>query len=56
MTGFEQVSALTTIQHIFTSYGEIEEIDQEENTVKMMGPYDPAEPLSGLIKQLEKGK
>ena len=44
------------LQHIFSNYKVIERIDLEENTVKMMGPYDPAEPLARLIKQLEKGK
>ena len=34
----------------------IDEIDLEENSVKMMGPYDPAEPLARLIQQLEKGR
>ena len=44
------------IQHILTIYGVIDEINLEENTVKMMGPYNPAEPLAQLIKQLEKGR
>ena len=39
----------TMIQHLLSSYGEIGEIDLEENAVKMMGPYDPAEPLDWLI-------
>ena len=44
------------LQHIFSRYGVIDKIDLEENAVKMMGPYDPAEPLFQLIKQLEKGR
>ena len=48
LTGFEQVSELSIIQHIFTSYGVIDKIDHKENLVKMMGPYDPAEPLARL--------
>ena len=54
-TGFGQVSTLTMLQHLFASYGLIGEIDLEESAVKMMGPYNPAEPLSQLIEQLEKG-
>ena len=54
-TGFGKVYALTMLQHLFASYGVIGEINLEENAVKMMGPYNPAEPLSQLIKQLEKG-
>ena len=44
LTGFGQVSALTMMQHLFSRYGAIDEIDLGENAVKMMGPYDPAEP------------
>ena len=43
------------IQHIFTRYRVIDKIDLKENAVKMMGPYDLAEPLSRLIKLLVKG-
>ena len=56
LTGFVQVSALTMIQHLFTSYGEIDEINLEENVVKMMDPYDPAEPLALFIEQVERGR
>ena len=46
LTGFRQVYALTMLQHIFARYRAIGKIDLKENTVKMMGPYDPAEPLA----------
>ena len=55
LTWFEQVSALAMIQHLLSSHGVINKIDLEENAVKMMGPYNPAEPLARLIEQLEKG-
>ena len=42
LTGFEQVSVLTMLYSLFASYGAIDEINLEENAVKMMGPYDPA--------------
>ena len=44
------------LQHLFSSYGAVDEIDFEENIVKMMGPYDPTEPLARLIDQLEMGR
>ena len=44
------------LQHLFASYGAIDEIYLEENSVKMMGPYDPAKTLARLIEQLEKGR
>ena len=55
LTGFEQVSILAMLQHMFTSYGAIDEIDLEENAVKMMETYEPEEPLAQMIKELEKG-
>ena len=55
LTGFGQVSALIMLKHLFSSYGAIGKINLEENAVKMMGPYDPNEPLAQIIKQLEKG-
>ena len=55
LTGFGQVSALIVLQHLLYRYGAIDGINLEENAVKTMGPSDPAEPLSQLINQLEKG-
>ena len=40
--------------HLFRSYGEIDDINLEENDVKMMGPYNPAEPLACLLEHLDK--
>ena len=36
LTGFGQVSAPTMLQHLFSVYGMIDEIDLEENSVKIM--------------------
>ena len=54
MTGIGHVSTLTMLQHFLSRYGAIGKIDLEENSVKMMGTYDPTEPLDLLIEQLEK--
>ena len=56
LTVFGQVSALTTLHNILTSYGAIDEINLEENAVKMMRPYDPTETLARLIEKLVKGE
>ena len=48
--------ALTMLKHLLSIYWAIDEINLEENAVKMMGPYDPAESLARLIEQLEKGR
>ena len=41
ITGSGQVSALTMLQHLFSSYGEIDDINLKGNVVKIMKPYDP---------------
>ena len=46
LTGFGQAPALIMLQNLFARYGAIDEIDLKENAVKMMGTYDPAEPLA----------
>ena len=51
-TGFVQVTALQMIQNLFNSYGAIDKINLEENAVKIMGPYDPVEPLACSIDHL----
>ena len=49
LTGFIQVSALTMLQNLCSSYGVIDEINLEENAVNMMGPYNPTEPIAWVI-------
>ena len=44
------------LQHLFRLYREIDEIYLKENAVKMLGPYEPAEPLTCLIDKIEKGQ
>ena len=56
LTGFIQATALQMLQNLFSPYGEIDEMNLEENAVKMMGLYKPVEPFSCLIDQLEKGR
>ena len=46
LTRFRQVSTLTMLQHIFSIYGAIYEINHKENKVKMIWPYNPDEPLT----------
>ena len=49
LTGLGQLSALTMLQYIFSRYGVIDKIDLEVETVKMIGLYNPAEPLAQII-------
>ena len=46
---------LNMLQHMLSYYKVIYKINLEGNTVKMMGPYYPSEPLTCLINQLKKG-
>jgi len=56
LTGFNQVTALQMIHHLYVTYGEIDEVDIDENLVAMMKPYDPELTLATLTNQLEKGR
>ena len=47
-TGFRSPDA----HQLFTSYGEIDEVDLEENAAKMIGSYELMEHLACLIEQL----
>ena len=39
------------LQHLFSSYMDIDKIDLKENTIYMVGLYNPVENLSHLIDQ-----
>lgn len=56
LIGFEGVSLLAMLAHLYDTYGDIDDKDIEENNIKMMKQYDPSQPLSVLIKQLEDGR
>ena len=49
LTGFGTFMALDTNNCLFRDYRAIDKIDLEENLVKMIRPYKPAEPLAQLI-------
>ena len=49
---FGQVTTTQMLQHLLYSYGAIEKIDLEDNALKVMGSYDPADLLARLIDQL----
>ena len=44
LTGYVQVSALTMLQHLFLSYGKIDEINLEEMSSILWGPTTPQNP------------
>ena len=55
LTSFGQFTALNMMDHLFSYYEEIDNINLEENDVKMMGTYNPEEPLACFIEHLAKG-
>jgi hypothetical protein len=56
LTGFNQVTALQMVTHLYTTYGYIDEVDIEDNLVAMMKLYDPEKPLATLTSQVEDGR
>eukprot|EP00978_Attheya_sp_CCMP212_P005239 scaffold11617_cov53-Attheya_sp.AAC.6 len=56
LTGFNQVTALQLIAHIYATYGDIDKVDIEDNKVTMMKAYNPEKTLATLISQLEEGR
>eukprot|EP00978_Attheya_sp_CCMP212_P008919 scaffold21039_cov30-Attheya_sp.AAC.2 len=56
LTGFNQVTALQMVMHLYSTYGDIDKVDIEDNLVTMMKPYDPETPLATLTSQLEDGR
>ena len=56
LTGFNKVTALEVLQHLFWFYEAIDKIDLKGKYVKLMGSYGPAEPISHLIDQIKKGR
>ena len=55
LAGYGQVTAMDMMDHLFKYHRAIENIDLEENTAKMMVPYNPEQPLVQLIDKLGKG-
>ena len=48
--------ALKIMDHVFGTYGVIDEINLEETAFKMMWMYNQEEPFSNLIEYQEKGQ
>eukprot|EP00978_Attheya_sp_CCMP212_P015007 scaffold38563_cov24-Attheya_sp.AAC.1 len=56
LTGFNQVTTLQMITHLYATYGDIDEIDIKDNKITMMKAYDPEKTLATLTSQLEEGR
>jgi hypothetical protein len=52
-TGYNNVSAMQILTHLYTTYGVITPIDIEDNDAKMRAPFDPTQPIELLFDQIE---
>ena len=52
-TGYTAVSVLTIITHLYTNYGQISDLDLDDNERQMKKRYDPNQPIDTLFKQIE---
>jgi hypothetical protein len=53
MVGFANISARAMIDHIFTTYGNITEVDLENNFEHMRRAWDPQQPVESLFTQIQ---
>jgi hypothetical protein len=52
-TGYNNVSAMQILTHLYTTYGVITPSDIEDNDAKMRAPFDPTQPIKLLFDQIE---
>jgi hypothetical protein len=52
-TGYNNVSTMQLLTHLYTTYGVITPIDIEDNNTKMREPFDPTQPIETLFDQIE---
>ena len=52
-TAFANVRALQMVQHLYTNYGPITQVDLDDNYKRLNAPYDPSVPIENLFQQIE---
>lgn len=52
-TAFANVRTLQMIQHLYTNYGPISQVDLDSNHKRLNSPYDPSVPIEILFQQIE---
>jgi hypothetical protein len=55
-TGFSKVTALELLDHLWTTYGNIDDLDLTENEARMKAPWNEPTPIEDLFKQLKEGQ
>jgi hypothetical protein len=53
MVGFAKISARDTLDHFFSTYGNITAFDLEINFEHMSRAWDPQQPVESLFKQIQ---
>jgi hypothetical protein len=53
MVGFANISSRDMINHLFTTYGNITEVDLENNFEHMRRAWDSQQPVESLLKQIQ---
>jgi hypothetical protein len=54
--GFAQVTTLSLLTHLHTTYGAITSADRDTYHARLHTPWSPPTPIESLFKQLEEGK
>ena len=52
-TGYQNVTAIRLLTHLYATYGTISSWDLEQNDAEMKQPYDPTQPIETLFDQIE---
>jgi hypothetical protein len=53
MVGFTNISARDTMDHLFSTYGNITAVDLEINFEHMRQAWDPQQPFESLFKKIQ---
>jgi hypothetical protein len=56
MFGYANVTTLSLLTHLQTTYGEMTAADREANLARMNAPWSPPSPIENLFDQLEEGQ
>jgi hypothetical protein len=54
--GYANVTTLSLLTHLQTTYGEMTAADREANLTRMNAPWSPPSPIENLFDQLEEGQ
>ena len=55
-TGYTAVTTLAILTHLYDTYGQISDLDLDENEKRMKTKYDPNQPIDVLFRQIEEAE